>query len=178
MTPARAPEPESLPVRLEASRTSAEGEPETPCWTLSEESYGLPVDPKHEPSRRAVGAVLVGSERGTVEIVSGAPSRSERELPVYRLEGGSALAVATERLFVRLAPDQTAADHAEAFSALGLVTEDIPDYAPHCAWLAPRTGRVADGLKAAATLATQSAVESVEPQLLRVSRRRPGAKRR
>jgi hypothetical protein len=177
MTPARA-RPESLPDRLAASRTSADGEPDPPCWTLSEESYGLPVDPQHEPSRRAAGAALVGSERVAFEIVSGAPSRSEGELPVYRLEGGPALAVATGRLFVRLAPDQAAEDHAEAFSELGLVTEEIPAYAPHCAWLAPATGRVADGLKAAATLTARSAVESVEPQLLRVSQRRLGARRR
>ena len=178
MTPAHSPEPGPLPVCLAASSPSAKKEKSASRWILSEESYGLPMDPKGERSSPAAGATIVRFEQGAIEIVSGAPSRTDRELPVYRLEDTRVVAVGTGRLFVRLSEDLRAEEHAPAFAKMGLLIEEVPAYTPHCAWVAPMTGRAADGLSAARHLAALPDVESVEPQLLRVSHRRQVSNRR
>ena len=88
-------------------------------------------------------------------------------LPVYTAGAGSPPAVASGRLFVRLERGSEASSWAGRFEPLGLVIEEVPAYAPNCAWLAPRSGIAAHALRSLDALRALPGVAHAEPELLR-----------
>jgi hypothetical protein len=87
-------------------------------------------------------------------------------MAVYQSEDGG-LSVPTGRLFVQLAEGQQAAQREGDFRAAGFVVDQVPGYAPHAAWLRPRDGEPASGLRGIDALRTVAGVTAVEPEMLR-----------
>ncbi len=135
-------------------------------WRRCTDCYAIEGEPPGE-LRAEVRARLPGED---VAIMNGAPNETLSEtahvLPVYRSAPGAAPAVATGRLFVRLAEGSAAADERGRFGGLGLAIVDVPSYAPHCAWVAASSGRASDALVKLDELRALPSVEHVEPQLL------------
>jgi hypothetical protein len=87
--------------------------------------------------------------------------------PVYRAAGaGGAIAVPTGRVFVRFGAGTRAQDRAGELEAAGFDVEDVPGFAPHAAWVRPRSGRVEDALEALDAVRGVPGVEHAEPQLV------------
>lgn len=131
----------------------------------------LPGDVKLEP---------IGED---VSIAHAAPSPGLEGdlvlLPVYAANDASTPAVATERLFLRLDEQTSPRDLETKLRTLGFVVSEIPSYAPHCAWLAPASGRVDEALSKLASLRALPHVAHVDPELLRPRSARsaaPGAR--
>lgn len=70
--------------------------------------------------------------------------------------------VTTGLLFVRFREGIRAEDQAAALASAGFEIERVPPWAPHAAWLRPRTGGGADPDR----LSGLPDVEHVEPQIL------------
>ena len=147
-------------------RIVIEGRDGPVTWTRCADCWGLEGEVPAE--------LAEGSRRpdGDVTVMDGAPPETlapaVHALPVYRTAPGASPAVATGRLFVRLAEGHAATDARDRFAALGLAIADVPKHAPHCAWLAPASGRAADALAELDALRALPDVEHVEPQLLQV----------
>jgi len=86
--------------------------------------------------------------------------------PVYCLGAGAPLAVPTGKVFVRLARDQSLADHADHFREAGYEIIQTLPYARHAGWLRPVSGSIAAALSGVRRLASLPEVENVEPQML------------
>src|SRR5262245_37058939 len=86
--------------------------------------------------------------------------------PVYSAGPDGPPAVATGRVFVRLAEGVRPEDRREAFAAAGFHIEQTLSYAPNAAWLRPAEGGAGRALPAIATLQKLDDVVHVEPQLL------------
>lgn len=125
-------------------------QPSTPMatWTLDRDRVGLP-------------------QRDDAETIRLAPATlaDHSALPVYRQSGG-AVAVATGRLFVRVARSRQVDVIAGQLQALGLEIVDNPRWAPHTGWVASRDGTPATALRALAEVVGIDAVEYAEAQLL------------
>jgi hypothetical protein len=90
-----------------------------------------------------------------------------RSLPVYAQAPGGVLAVASGRVFVRLAEGASVRSLQSSFGAVGCQIEDVPRWAPHTAWLVASSGEVTAALAAMPSLRAIPGVVHVEPQLLR-----------
>jgi len=116
----------------------------------------------------AVEMQLTGDD---ISILRGAPPANSPAdgalLPVYSGIPDSTPAVVTGRIFFRLRDDLAVESMREAIETLGFVIADIPAYAPHSAWLSPRSGGVADALSQLASLRALPGAAHAEPQLLR-----------
>jgi hypothetical protein len=152
--------------RKAPERIVTESRGERVTWHRCTDCYAL----EGEPPGKLGTAVRARLPVEDVAIVNGAPSEILSEtahvLPVYRSAPGAAPAVATGRLFVRLAEGSAAADERERFEGLGLAIVDVPSYAPHCAWVAAASGRASDALVKLDEVRALPGVEHVEPQLL------------
>jgi len=106
-----------------------------------------------------------------ISILRGTPSSqlsSDVELlPVYAVSKDSTPAVVTERIFLRLEEETTVESIRNDIEALDFHIDDIPAYAPHCAWLEPASGRVDEALSKLEMLRALPRVAHAEPQLLR-----------
>lgn len=127
-------------------------------------------------TKRDAERVSLRLEGDDISIVSGTPhseSESDSELlPVYSASRDSAPAVATKRIFLRLDDDATVDSVRGDLEALELVVDEVPAYAPHCAWLEPRSGHVDDALAKLESLRALPRAVNAEPQLLRPKARR------
>ena len=88
-------------------------------------------------------------------------------LPVYATSDTTSPAVATERLFLRLRDDVAIESLRGDIDMLGFDIDATPAYAPHTAWLRPKSGRVVDALSKLESLRALPGAARVEPQLLR-----------
>jgi hypothetical protein len=86
--------------------------------------------------------------------------------PVYRQPIGGRLAVPTGRVFVRFAEGDRADAHRADLSSAGYDLEEVPSYAPHAAWVRPRSGRIVEGLAQLDRLRRLPALEYVEPEMI------------
>lgn len=106
-----------------------------------------------------------------VSILRGTPAlelTSELDLlPVYAAAEGSTPAVATGRIFLRLDEDTAIESSRGAIEGLGFRIDEIPAYAPHCAWLVAVSGRIDEALTKLDGLRALPRAANAEPQLLR-----------
>lgn len=124
---------------------------------------------RHPAASAPAGAVAVVTEDAhTAWAVhaSHATTTADETRPVYASGDGGSLAVPTGRVFVTFAKGHRADEKRRDFEALGFTIEQVPAYAPHAAWLAPREGGVAEALVGLAKLHAIAGVEHVEPQML------------
>jgi len=106
-----------------------------------------------------------------ISILRGAPPATVATdvelLPVYSTASNATPAVATTRIFLRLEDDTSIDSVRSSIEALDLRVDEIPAYAPHSAWLEPKSGCVDDALSKLDILRALPRVANVEPQLLR-----------
>ena len=106
-----------------------------------------------------------------VSILRGTPSSELTSdvdlLPVYAASKDSTPAVVTERVFLRLDEGTTIDSIRGDVEALDFHIDDIPAYAPNCAWLKPASGHVDEALSKLDMLRALPRVAHAEPQLLR-----------
>ena len=118
-------------------------------------------------------------EGGKIRVFEGAPPRGvadEDLTAVYRLGPRGSLAVPPGSVFVRFRERANPAAYAREIESFGFaITRGLP-YAPHCAWVEPRSRRVGDALANFEKLRHIPEVEGVEPQLLMASHRRAPAR--
>ena len=88
-------------------------------------------------------------------------------LPVYATSDNTPPAVATERLFLRVRDDIAIESLRGDIDMLGFDIDATPAYAPHTAWLRPKSGRIVDALSKLDSLRALPGAARVEPQLLR-----------
>ncbi len=91
--------------------------------------------------------------------------------PVYRQRARGPIAVPTGRVLVRLHEGQTLDGRYDELCAAGFDVEGSLAYAPHAAWLRPRTGRAVDGIRQLTRLNHLDGVENAEAQMLTEKRR-------
>ena len=88
-------------------------------------------------------------------------------LPVYTAVKDATPAVATGRIFLRL-EEGTPIDTVRGdIEALDFRIDEVPIYAPHCAWLEPKSERIDEALSKLDRLRALPSAAHVEPQLLR-----------
>lgn len=114
-------------------------------------------------------AIVVMEE--AIAVFSGSPGSARMPAdakisPVYTLPSGSALAIPTGKVFVRLAEAVPIDSRQAAIQAAGYEIVDRPPYAPHAAWVQARSGSMADALQHLSRLTAIPDVANVEPQLL------------
>ncbi len=113
------------------------------------------------------GEALLRFEDEGIAVFEGEPPAADDVGPVYRDRSGGELCVPTGRLFVRCAEDDDFAAKTDAVEAAGYAVVEVPAYAPHCAWLVARSGRIEDALNGIPGLEEIDGVVNVEPQMLR-----------
>ncbi|MEH2067938.1 MAG: hypothetical protein V7K47_07180 [Nostoc sp.] len=121
----------------------------------------------NQPSTVAQGAILQLNE-GAIAIFSGEPKRSQKNTlsPIYTLEPNGSLAVPTGLVFIRFAEGVDVESQRQAIDRAGYQVEQSLDYAPHAAWLRPRSGNIADAIAGISRLEAIPNVENVELQML------------
>lgn len=123
------------------------------------------------PRRERGDTVEVQLPGDDISIVRGAPPADAYPdaefLPVYAAPGNATPAVVTGRVFLCLRDALDLEPVRADIEALGFEIVDTPAYAPHSAWLAPRSGRVVDALSKLDALRALPGAERVEPQILR-----------
>ncbi len=123
------------------------------------------------PSEQQAGDVEMRLTGDGVSILRGTPPSDlglDLELlPVYAAAKDSTPAVVTKRIFLRLEVDTPIDTVRGDIEALDFSIDDVPPYAPHCAWLEPKSGRVVDALSKLSRLRALPRAAHVEPQLLR-----------
>ena len=129
-------------------------------YRLSREYFALNQD---APS---IGAVVQTVDDYRIYRLASGDELPSQALPVFQSVPGGSLAVATGRVFIRLAERGSAAAHADAIERAGYTIAEIPSYAPNTAWLAPASGSVSDGLLFLEKLAGLPDVENVVPQFI------------
>ena len=95
-----------------------------------------------------------------------ATTRLTKTGPVYRIEGGDVWAVPTGCVFVRFEKSESVVARADELAKLGFSIEKVPSYAPHAAWIRPRSEAIGDALLALARLRELPRIRAVEPELL------------
>lgn len=122
-------------------------------------------------SQQPAGEVEMRLAGDDISILRGAPPATVATdvelLPVYSTASNATPAVATTRIFLRLEDDTPIDSVRSNIEALDLRVDEILAYAPHSAWLEPKSGRVDDALSKLDILRALPRVANVEPQLLR-----------
>lgn len=122
-------------------------------------------------SQQPAGEVEMRLAGDDISILRGTPpptvATDVELLPVYSTASNATPAVATTRIFLRLENDTPIDSVRSDIEALDLRVDEIPAYAPHSAWLEPKSGRVDDALSKLDILRALPRVANVEPQLLR-----------
>jgi hypothetical protein len=134
--------------------------------------YAVHGRPPHAPAENAVSLF----QEGTIAVFRGQPpeerDRSSNPIsPVYALRSGPP-AVPTGLVFVRFRDNVSAETCRNELDRAGYEIVQIPEYAPHAAWVRARSGEIAEALAGLSTLAELPDVENVEPQMLVESARR------
>jgi hypothetical protein len=116
------------------------------------------------------GAAPAFTAEGVAVVARSAPREprgdSVRTGPVYVNASGTSFAVPTGRVFLRLAAGGDVSAQRDAIANAGFAIAEVPEYAPHAAWLEPTAGDIAAALAALPALKRIAGVESVEPELL------------
>ena len=118
-----------------------------------------------------ISVVLVGRARAGGSDTKGRTDRKGEGTPVYRL-GPAGVAVPTARVFVRFREGVDAAAQSEAIARAGFRITQVPPYAPHAAWVEPKSGGVGHALQSWTKLSELDDVEHVEPQMLMAASRK------
>jgi hypothetical protein len=108
-------------------------------------------------------------EQGELRVFEGTPPSGvpdEDLAAVYRVGARGPLAVPTGSILLRFRAGVNPEDHASEIEAAGFTITRRLGYAPHCAWVRPRTHRVRDALEHFDALRAVGEVEAVEPQML------------
>lgn len=118
-------------------------------------------------------AVTVMSEDGrTIEVFRGEVGERKRAAspgevgPVYTLQPGGTPAVPTGRVFIRFKEGVLAEERLREIEQAGYEIAQLIEYAPHAAWLRPRSGEIVDALTGIQALEKITDVDNVEPQIL------------
>lgn len=121
----------------------------------------------NQPGKVAPGAILQLNE-GAIAVFSGEPNQSEKNTlsPVYTLEPNGSLAVPTGLVFIRFAEGVDVESQHEAINQAGYEIEQSLAYAPHAAWLRPKSGNIKDAIAGISRLEAIPNVENVELQML------------
>jgi len=85
---------------------------------------------------------------------------------VYESEPGGTPMVPSGRIFVRFAEGHRAEDREAQIASAGYVIQQVPEFAPHAAWVEARSGNIADALLHLSALQALPDMENVEPQVL------------
>ncbi|RCJ19880.1 hypothetical protein A6S26_03880 [Nostoc sp. ATCC 43529] len=128
----------------------------------------------NQPGKVAPGAILQLNEGAmsttgyTYAIFPGEPNQSEKNKlsPVYTLEPNGSLAIPTGLVFIRFAEGVDVESQHEAINQAGYEIEQSLAYAPHAAWLRPRSGNIVDAIAGISRLEAIPNVENVELQML------------
>ena len=121
-----------------------------------------------KPNAPAPKAVLLFKE-GSIAVFKGEPDEEEIPLlsPVYRLGQDGPLAVPTGLIFIRFREETQAETRQEEINQAGYKIVQTLSYALNAAWLEARSGSFAEALRKVHLLENITAVENVEPQMLR-----------
>ncbi|WP_445633193.1 DUF4384 domain-containing protein [Nostoc sp. DSM 114161] len=121
----------------------------------------------NQPSTVAPGAILQLNE-GAIAVFSGEPNQSEKNTlsPIYTLEPNGSLAVPTGLVFIRFAEGVDVESQHQAINRAGYEVEQSLTYAPHAAWLRPKSGNIMDAIAGISRLEAIPNVENVELQML------------
>jgi len=87
-------------------------------------------------------------------------------LPAYAVSRDAAPLAPTGLVFVRFEAGTDARSRAAELAAAGFAIADVPQYAPHAAWLRAASGSVRDALRGLDRLLALPELRAVEPQLL------------
>ncbi len=120
------------------------------------------------------GAAFTLEDEGVAVYRGVPPAALERAaIPVYGAGPKSPPLVPTDLVFVRFAEGTPADGRGADLERAGYAIAEIPDYAPHAAWVRARSGSIRDALAGLPRLLVLTGVRTVEPQLLgrRVLRR-------
>ena len=115
------------------------------CLTIGEDGYAVYED---DPEKY----------QGEIDV--------QTALPVYALEPGGSLALATGRILIRFAEGIRVEDKETEIADLGYVIAERISYAPQAAWLTARNGSIARALWDVTHLYALAEVEHVEPQMV------------
>ncbi len=131
-----------------------------------ERTYRRAADLYAEPLNTAPKHVLpiLMLEEEQLAVYRGTPPNRDDVCAVYIAEG--TIAVPTGRIFVRFHEGSNARAHAATLRQLGYVIEDVPDYAPHVAWVRSTNGNIALALRNLDALCRLPEVENIEPQFI------------
>jgi hypothetical protein len=122
------------------------------------------------PSPEAV-ATLYQSEH-LIEIFKGEAAESIIQAnlglvtPVYALQPGGSPAVPTGQIFMRFKEGTSAEKRRSDIEAAGYEIARLVSYAPHTAWLRPRSGKIVDALANLHALEKLAELENAQPQML------------
>jgi hypothetical protein len=157
------------PRQIRANMTAS-----APLYVLKSGHYAVQHRSANIP---APGAVLLLDD-GAIAVFQGEPgeaaeaSQSGDLSPVYGLQPSGLPAVPTGRIFVRFAEGVQAESRRQEINRAGYELVESLAYAPHAAWLRPRSGDIADALTGIPQLEQLPHIENVEPQMLLESVRR------
>ena len=142
--------------------------PSAPLYVRKSDYYAVHNRPPELPAQ---GVVLLLND-GAIAVFQGEPDEARITAetgtlsPVYALQPGGLPAVPTGQIFVRFAEGVKAESRRQAIHRAGYeLVESVP-YAPHAAWLRPRSGDIAAALAGIPRLEQLPDVENVEPQML------------
>jgi hypothetical protein len=126
--------------------------------------------PELLPERVTSDAVAVMEEEA-IAVFAGSPTARKAATngivtPVYALKSGGSIAVPTGQVFIRFAEAIPTASRQDAIQTAGYKIVEIPEYAPHTAWVRSRSGKVAEALEGLSRLSAIADVEHIEPQML------------
>ena len=137
-----------------------------------EDAASLTLSPTHvalhglSSAQTPIQSSLVLDEEGIAVVArTTTPPPGARSGPVYTTDG-AAFAVPTGRVFLRMQEGQDPETVRAAIERTGFTLEEIPVYAPHAVWLAPR-GEIAEALALLPELERVPGVVKVEPEILR-----------
>lgn len=96
------------------------------------------------------------------------PAFADAAMPVYGAGPNSLPRVPTARVFIRFAESTSADARRPDLERAGYTIIEIPDYAPHAAWVKAASDSVRDALAGLSGLVALPGARTVEPQLLGV----------
>jgi hypothetical protein len=132
----------------------------------------------HRPTNTPAPDAVLLLEDGAIAVFRGEPDEAAEASqvgdlsPVYGLQPSGLPAVPTGRVFVRFAEGVQAESRRQEINRTGYELVESLAYAPHAAWLRPRSGDMADALAGISRLEQLPDIENVEPQMLMESVRR------
>lgn len=129
----------------------------------------------------SAGDRTAGGGEPEVSLHQGAPASQSMSpdievTPAYAVTREAPPLAPTGLVFVRFDVGTDARSQASALAAAGFAIADVPEYAPHAAWVRAASGSVRDALLGLERLLALPELRAVEPQLVGERRSRDGSR--